>query len=119
MTTTTSLFQRVRRELLPYVRQPAQYIGGEVNQLAQPGDWERAAVRVAIAFPDTYAIGMSHLGCQILYTIGNNMPGVCAERVYCPWVDAESIMREAHPAVHLGHAAAGQRADILAFAAIR
>jgi len=116
MTTTTSLFQRVRRELLPYVRQPAQYIGGEVNQLAQPGDWERAAVRVAIAFPDTYAIGMSHLGCQILYTIGNNMPGVCAERVYCPWVDAESIMREKHiPLFTWDTRQPVSEADILAF----
>jgi radical SAM family uncharacterized protein len=90
---TASLFERVRRDLLPYVRQPAQYIGGEVNQLARPGDWDRAAVRVAIAFPDTYAIGMSHLGCQILYAIANQMPGACAERVYCPWIDAEAIMR--------------------------
>ena len=101
---------------MPYVRQPAQYIGGEVNQLAQPGDWERAAVRVAIAFPDTYAIGMSHLGCQILYTIGNNTPGVCAERVYCPWVDAESIMREKHiPLFTWDTRQPVSEADILAF----
>jgi radical SAM family uncharacterized protein len=89
-----TLAERVRRELLPYVRQPAQYIGGEVNQLVRPGDWEGAEVRVAIAFPDTYAVGMSHLGCQILYWIANHTPGVCAERVYCPWTDAEKLMRQ-------------------------
>jgi len=88
-----SLAQRVSAELLGRVRQPAQYIGGEVNQLVSAGDWEQAAVRVAIAFPDTYAIGMSHLGCQILYWICNHMQGVCAERVYCPWIDAEQVMR--------------------------
>ena len=60
------LTDRISNELLPYVARPGQYIGGEVNQLAEPGDWERAAVRVAVAFPDTYAIGMSHLGCQII-----------------------------------------------------
>lgn len=80
-------------ELLPRVRQPAQYIGGEVNQLVRPGDWEAAEVRVALAFPDTYAVGMSHLGLQILYWLANHTPGVCAERVYAPWLDAESVMR--------------------------
>jgi radical SAM family uncharacterized protein len=88
-----SLPERVRTELLPWVRQPAQYIGGEVNQPVQPGDWERADVRVAIAFPDTYSVGMAHLGCHILYWLANQTPGVCAERVYCPWIDAEAVMR--------------------------
>jgi len=90
------LAQRVSEDLLPYVRQPAQYIGGEVNQLVRPGDWERAEVKVALAFPDAYTIGMSHLGCQILYWLCNHTPGVCAERVYAPWLDAEKIMRERH-----------------------
>ncbi|MCH8805619.1 MAG: TIGR03960 family B12-binding radical SAM protein [Planctomycetes bacterium] len=88
-----SLAQRISHELLPRVRQPAQYIGGEVNQLVEPGDWQKADIRVAIAFPDTYTIGMSHLGCQILYWLCNHTPGVCAERVYCPWIDAEEVMR--------------------------
>jgi hypothetical protein len=82
-----NLHTRISEELLPSVRQPAQYIGGEINQLAAPGDWERADVRVASAFPDTYTIGMSHLGCQILYWICNHVDGVCAERVYSPWTD--------------------------------
>jgi radical SAM family uncharacterized protein len=85
---------RVGDELLPRVRQPAQYIGGEINQLVRPGDWDAAEVRVVIAFPDVYTIGMSHLGCQILYWIANHTPGVCAERTYCPWWDAEEVMRE-------------------------
>ncbi|MBP7934209.1 MAG: TIGR03960 family B12-binding radical SAM protein [Phycisphaerae bacterium] len=88
-----SLRQRISEELLPFVRQPGQYIGHEWNQPVRPGDWERADVRVALAFPDTYSIGMSHLGCQILYALCNQMPGVCAERVYAPWGDAEQIMR--------------------------
>ncbi len=84
----------VSEELLPYVSSPAQYIGGEMNQLPRPGDWKRAEVRVAIAFPDTYAIGMSHLGSQILYWLCNGLEGVTAERVYCPWTDAERVMRQ-------------------------
>ncbi len=84
----------VRDELLPFVTQPGQYIGGEVNQLVRNGDWEGAEVRVAIAFPDAYTIGMSHLGCQIIYWLVNHTPGCCAERVYCPWLDAEARMRQ-------------------------
>ena len=87
------LQKRISTELLPFVTQPGQYIGGEVNQLVADGDWERAEVRVAVAFPDTYTIGMSHLGCQIIYWLINHTEGCCAERVYCPWRDAESIMR--------------------------
>lgn len=85
---------RISNELLPFVRQPAQYIGGEVNQLVRDGDWERADLRVAVAFPDAYTIGMSHLGCQIIYWLANHTTGVCAERVYAPWIDAERIMRQ-------------------------
>ena len=89
-----SLRDRISRELLPFVSQPGQYIGGEVNQLVADGDWERADVRVALAFPDTYTIGMSHLGCQILYWLINHSDGCCAERVFCPWGDAEAVMRQ-------------------------
>jgi len=89
-----NLRKRVSEELLPFVLQPGQYIGGEWNQLVSTGDWEAADVRVAIAFPDTYAIGTSHLGCQILYWICNHLPGVCAERVFAPRPDAEQIMRQ-------------------------
>jgi len=88
-----SLRKQVSSELLPYVTQPGQYIGGEMNQLVHEGDWQRAEVRVAVAFPDTYTIGMSHLGCQILYWLINHTAGCCGERVFCPWADAEARMR--------------------------
>ncbi len=89
----TTLRDRVTDELLPYVIQPAQYIGGEINQLVHEGQWQRADVRVVIAFPDTYTLGMSHLGCQVLYWVCNSLPGVVAERAYCPQPDAEARMR--------------------------
>ncbi len=92
----TPLRDRISDELLPYVERPGQYIGGEINQLAAPGAWESAEARVAVAFPDTYTIGMSHLGCQILYWLINHTDGCCAERVFCPWGDAERILRDKH-----------------------
>lgn len=88
-----ALREKVSSDLLPFVDHPGQYVGGEINQLVENGDWERADIRVAVAFPDAYTIGMSHLGCQILYWLINHTPGCCAERVYCPWGDAEQIMR--------------------------
>ena len=90
----TTLRHRISAELLPFVKQPGQYIGGEINQLVGDGAWDRADVRLVVAFPDTYTIGMSHLGCQILYWLANHTPGVCAERVFSPWVDAERRMRQ-------------------------
>lgn len=93
MVISQSLSDRVSTSLLPHVNQPAQYIGREVNQLVREGDWEKAKVRIALAFPDAYAVGMSHLGSQILYWLANHLPGVCAERCYAPWPDAEAIMR--------------------------
>jgi len=91
-----SLRQLVSEELLPFVSRPGQYIGGEINQLASAGDWQRADVCVAVAFPDTYTIGMSHLGCQIIYWLVNHTDGCCAERVFCAWGDAERLMRRKH-----------------------
>ena len=88
-----SLYDSVSARLLPYVRQPAQYIGSEVNQLVADGDWEEADVRVALGFPDAYSLGIAHLGTQILYWLCNQTPGVVAERVYCPQLDAERRMR--------------------------
>jgi radical SAM family uncharacterized protein len=50
-------------------------------------------VTVALAFPDTYAIGVSHLGSQVLYHLLNDQPGTACDRTYCPQPDAEQIMR--------------------------
>ena len=89
-----TLGERISEELLPFVERPGQYIGREFNQLVAAGDWDKAEVRVAMAFPDTYAIGMSHLGLHILYWIANHTEGVCAERVFAPWADAEQVMHQ-------------------------
>ncbi len=74
------------------VVKPARYVGGEYNQVVKaPGS---VRVRMALAFPDVYDIGMSHLGTKILYTLLNRHPDIAAERVFCPWVDMEKELRE-------------------------
>ena len=78
-------------EILPLVQKPGRYIGGEINSIRK--DRADCLLTFALAFPDTYEIGMSHLGLQILYSILNDIPEVAAERVYAPWPDMESLMR--------------------------
>ncbi|MCL1964073.1 MAG: TIGR03960 family B12-binding radical SAM protein [Firmicutes bacterium] len=77
--------------LLDSVQRPARYIGGEMNAAAKP--WEAAAVRFALCFPDTYEVGMSHLGMKILYEIVNSRPDTLCERIFAPWVDMADLMR--------------------------
>ncbi len=86
------LKSRVENEFLPFVRRPACYIGGEINQIQKtPAGCD---VRVALCFPDVYEIGMSHTGLAIVYDLLNQMPAVAAERVFAPWLDAEELMRQ-------------------------
>jgi radical SAM family uncharacterized protein len=79
-------------ELLCQVRKPSRYIDNEVN--AYHKDLASAGLRFALAFPDTYEIGMSHLGFRIIYELLNQIDGVVAERFFCPWTDMESLMRQ-------------------------
>ncbi|PKL75098.1 MAG: B12-binding domain-containing radical SAM protein, partial [Candidatus Melainabacteria bacterium HGW-Melainabacteria-1] len=74
------------------VEKPARYLGGEY--LAQRKDWDATPVKVALTFPDTYEIGMSHMGMKILYKVMNDQPDILAERAYCPWIDMEAKLRE-------------------------
>lgn len=82
----------ISRDLLPYVRKPGQYVGLEPN--ARRKDPRAADVSVALAFPDTYAIGISHLGSQVLYQAVNDLPHAACDRTYCPQRDAEERMRD-------------------------
>lgn len=77
--------------ILPRVQKPTRYIGGEWNSIVK--DPERVKVRIALAFPDSYELGMSHLGLRILYSLLNSRPDIWAERVFCPWTDMESELR--------------------------
>ncbi|MGC8873221.1 MAG: TIGR03960 family B12-binding radical SAM protein [Chloroflexia bacterium] len=77
--------------LLEEVTRPARYTGGEWNARRVP--WESAEVRVALAYPDLYEIGMANLGLMILYDRLNRIPGVLADRVYSPWGDMEALLR--------------------------
>lgn len=78
-------------QLLHKVNKPARYTGGEWNSIAK--DWESTPVRVALAYPDTYEIGMSNMAIPILYDITNRRPDALAERVFAPWTDMRALLR--------------------------
>src|SRR5579859_6614385 len=80
--------------LLPRVRKPIQYVGGEVGSVTK--DWDSAEVRWALCYPDAYEVGLPNQGVQILYEVLNERPGVLAERTYTVWPDLEALMREHH-----------------------
>ncbi len=81
----------VTEKVLPHVEKPGRYIGGEWNSIVK--DPAQTRLTVALAFPDAYEIGMSHLGLQLLYGLINSINGVACERVFAPWPDMESLMR--------------------------
>lgn len=76
---------------LPLVEKPGRYVGLERNVTRK--DLTKASATLALAFPDTYEIGMSHTGLKILYEIVNRREDFACERVYAPWVDLEARMR--------------------------
>ena len=78
--------------ILPKVQKPGRYTGGELNSVIK--DKNKVALRYAFCFPDTYEIGMSHLGMKILYGLANERDDCWCERVFAPWVDMEEEMRK-------------------------
>ncbi len=86
-----SLSDRIEK-LLMSVQKPVRYMGGEFNAVMK--DAAAVDVRYAFLFPDTYEVGMSHLGMKILYHAINAREDTWCERVFSPWVDMADLMRE-------------------------
>ena len=83
---------RLSDGLLKSVEKPSRYTGSEWNSVIK--DPKTVDIRFAFCFPDTYEIGMSHLGMKILYHLLNERQDCYCERVFAPWTDMEAKMRE-------------------------
>jgi radical SAM family uncharacterized protein len=81
-------------QILPRVQKPTRYLGIERNLVRKP--WESVSVRVALAFPDAYEIGMSHQGTRILYHLINRRDDALAERTFAPMPDMASELETAN-----------------------
>ena len=88
----TQLIERQLERHLLQVEKPGRYVGGEYNSVVK--DWASADIKVALAFPDIYDLGMSNLGIMNLYHQVNQQPDMLAERVFSPWLDMEALMRQ-------------------------
>jgi len=77
--------------LIHTIQRPSRYLGNEINVPRK--DWANSKVRLALAFPDVYEVGMSHLGILLLYNILNQQDWIGAERVFAPWSDMEARLR--------------------------
>jgi len=87
-----SLKDKVLRDILPRVQTPGQYLGGELNSLIK--ERRPGLGTFCLAFPDTYAIGMSNHAVQVLYHLMNGLADWACERVFAPWTDMERLLRQ-------------------------
>ena len=78
-------------DFLPLVTKPARYINHEINSVHK--NLSKVKTKVCLFFPDTYEVGMSHLGLRILYNILNGRDDTACERVFSPWLDYEVKLR--------------------------
>lgn len=100
--------------ILPAVSEPARYVGMEWNSVTK--NHQDVDVKFCVAFPDTYTVGMSHSGLQILYGTLNRRPDVACERVFAPWTDMEKALRGAGlPLVSLESFTPLSEFDVLGF----
>ena len=77
--------------LILSAQKPSRYAGGELNAIRK--DLDKVALKWALAFPDTYEVGMSNVGFRLLYHALNERPDAACERVFMPWADLEAALR--------------------------
>ena len=82
----------LEEEILPHIFKPARYLG--LEQGAYRKSFAKAAVRMAVAFPDLYEIGFSNYALKLLYSLVNQQPDYMCDRVYAPAPDFKEKITE-------------------------
>ncbi len=110
----SEIHQEIIARILDQVQKPARYTGSEMN--TQLKDWDSAKLHFAFCFPDTYEVGMSHLGMKILYAGINAQPDMLCERTFMPWVDMIELLKQEHvPLFTLESRSALSKFDVVGF----
>jgi radical SAM family uncharacterized protein len=105
---------QIIKKSLNKVTKPGRYIGDEYNTTLK--NWDTTELKVVLAFPDLYEIGMSHLGLRILYELINAQPGMLAERVFSPWFDFQDLLKSlGQPLYALESKRSLQEFDVIGF----
>src|SRR3954469_6226725 len=100
--------------LILSAQKPSRYAGGELNAVRK--DLSKARVTWALAFPDTYEVGMSNVGFRLLYPALNERPDVACERLFMPWADMEAALKaERQPLFSIESRAPLSAFDIVGF----
>lgn len=111
---TVSVSELIEHQLLPRVSKPNRYLGNALHATRKPLD--QAEIRVLLAFPDAYEIGLSNLGIRIIHNVLNARPDCAAEMTFAPWPDAEAEMRRLGiPLFSLDSHAPAEAFDVLGF----
>ena len=84
------MWDRIEKEILPFVEKPSRYIGGEWNAEIKN---HTGKTSIALIYPDLYEVGISNIGLKILYHILNSREDIVCERAYAPWADMEEYLR--------------------------
>ena len=79
-------------KILEKVQKAPRYTGGEMN--TEVKGWDECPLHFGFCFPDTYEVGMSHLGMKILYGLINRERWSLCERFFMPWTDMIALMEE-------------------------
>ena len=75
-----------------------------------------ADLRIALCYPNTYAIGMANLGLHTMYELFNAIPGVACERVFLPDADEmRDYERSGHTLLSLETQSRVRDFDVVAF----
>src|SRR5437867_5437988 len=111
---TATVTELIQHQLLPRVSKPNRYLGNALHVPRKP--LESADVRILLAFPDAYEIGLSNLGLRIVHHVLNQRPDTAAELTFAPWPDAEAEMRRLGiPLFSLDSHATADRFDVIGF----
>jgi radical SAM family uncharacterized protein/radical SAM-linked protein len=111
---SAALAELIQHHLLPRVSKPNRYLGNALHAPRKPLD--QAEVRVLLAFPDAYEIGLSNLGIRIIHHVLNQRADTAAELTFAPWPDAEAEMRRLKlPLFSLDTHAAAAAFDVIGF----
>ena len=107
-------FKDTITSLITDVEHPLRYTGNEFNIIKKEPD--NTPIKIGLAFPDLYDVGMGYYGLHILYHILNRDEFIAAERVFTPWPDFEEKLREnSFPLYTLENKIPLNRLDLLGF----
>jgi hypothetical protein len=97
----------------PQRERARELLAKEVGYVSKP---HGGRMRVALAFPNTYFVGMSNLGFQTVYTLFNAQDDIVCERVFLPpKSELAAQLASRAPALTLESQTPVRDFDILAF----